>query len=169
VGKGSKFYFNINFEVSRSASVGKSARTASFENSIQGKRVLVVEDNMMNIMVLRQFLQKWGVITEIALNGKEGVSRLMESNFDAILMDIHMPEMDGIEATIIIRKLADEKKRNVPIIALTAENEMQFRQKVYEVGMNDYIFKPFNPDDLKERLGYALYNNQSIAKPSVKN
>jgi CheY-like chemotaxis protein len=149
--------------------VGKSARTASFENSIQGKRVLVVEDNMMNIMVLRQFLQKWGVITEIALNGKEGVSRLMESNFDAILMDIHMPEMDGIEATIIIRKLADEKKRNVPIIALTAENEMQFRQKVYEVGMNDYIFKPFNPDDLKERLGYALYNNQSIAKPSVKN
>lgn len=169
VGKGSKFYFNINFEVSRSASLGKSPRTASFENSIQGKRVLVVEDNMMNIMVLRQFLQKWGVITEIALNGKEGVSRLMESNFDAILMDIHMPEMDGIEATIIIRKLADEKKRNVPIIALTAENEMQFRQKVYEVGMNDYIFKPFNPDDLKERLGYALFNNPSIAKSTVKN
>jgi CheY-like chemotaxis protein len=169
VGKGSKFYFNINFEVSRSASLGKSPRTASFENSIQGKRVLVVEDNMMNIMVLRQFLQKWGVITEIALNGKEGVSRLMESNFDAILMDIHMPEMDGIEATIIIRKLADEKKRNVPIIALTAENEMQFRQKVYEVGMNDYIFKPFNPDDLKERLGYALFNNPSIAKSTAKN
>jgi CheY-like chemotaxis protein len=85
----------------------------------------------------------------------------MESSFDAILMDIHMPEMDGIEATKIIRQLSDEKKRNIPIIALTAENEMQFRQKVYEVGMNDYIFKPFNPDDLKERLGYALSNNQN--------
>ncbi|MDZ4666320.1 MAG: tetratricopeptide repeat protein [bacterium] len=163
VGKGSKFYFNINFEVSRSASIGKSTRTATFENSIQGKRVLVVEDNMMNVMVLRQFLQRWGVITEIALNGKEGVDRIMESNFDAILMDIHMPEMDGIEATKIIRKMSDEKKRNIPIIALTAENEMQFRQKVYEVGMNDYIFKPFNPDDLKERLGYALSNNQNAS------
>ncbi len=63
-------------------------------------------------------------------------------------------------STIIeIRKLPEERKRNVPIIALTAENEMQFRQRVYEVGMNDYIFKPFNPEDLKERLGYALYNS----------
>jgi signal transduction histidine kinase/ActR/RegA family two-component response regulator len=158
VGKGSRFYFTLNLEVSRNASLGKSAKTASFEDSIKGKRVLVVEDNMMNIMVIRQFLQKWGVITEIALNGREGLNRLMESNFDAILMDIHMPEMDGIEATTLIRKLPDERKRNVPIIALTAENEMQFRQKVYEVGMNDYIFKPFNPDDLRERLGYALYN-----------
>jgi len=159
VGKGSKFYFTINFEVSRNASLGKSSVTASFEDSIQGKRVLVVEDNMMNVMVIRQFLQKWGVITEIALNGKEGISRLEEANYDAILMDIHMPEMDGIEATKLIRKMENPRKRNIPIIALTAENEMQFRQKVYEVGMNDYIFKPFNPDDLKERLGYALFNS----------
>lgn len=159
VGKGSKFSFTINFEVSRSASVGKSSVTASFEDSIKGKRVLVVEDNMMNVMVIRQFLQKWGVITEIALNGKEGINRLEEANYDAILMDIHMPEMDGIEATKIIRKMDNPRKRNIPIIALTAENELQFRQKVYEVGMNDYIFKPFNPDDLKERLGYALFNS----------
>ncbi|MDP1726963.1 MAG: tetratricopeptide repeat protein [Bacteroidota bacterium] len=158
-GKGSTFYFTINFEVSRNASIGKSAKTASFEDSIKGKRVLIVEDNMMNVMVLRQFLQKWGIITEVALNGKEGFERVKETNFDAILMDIHMPEMDGIEATMLIRQLADERKRRVPIIAITAENEMQLRQQVYEVGMNDYIFKPFNPDDLKERLGYALYNN----------
>ncbi len=158
-GKGSTFYFTINFEVSRNASIGKSAKTASFEDSIKGKRVLIVEDNMMNVMVLRQFLQKWGVITEVALNGKEGFDRVRESNFDAVLMDIHMPEMDGIEATQLIRQLDDERKRRVPIIAITAENEMQLRQQVYEVGMNDYIFKPFNPDDLKERLGYALYNN----------
>lgn len=158
VGKGSRFHYAINFEVSRSASTGKSARTASYEDAISGKRVLVVEDNMMNIMVMRQFLQKWGVITEIALNGREAISRLMESNFDAILMDIHMPEMNGIEATKIIRELADERKRKIPIIALTAENELQFRQQVYEVGMNDYIFKPFNPEDFKERLGYALFN-----------
>ncbi len=158
VGKGSRFHFAINFEVSRNASIGKSSRTASFEDAIQGKRVLVVEDNMMNIMVMRQFLQKWGVITEIALNGREAISRLVETNFDAILMDIHMPEMNGIEATKIIRALPDERKKNIPIIALTAENELQFRQQVYEVGMNDYIFKPFNPDDFKERLGYALFN-----------
>jgi signal transduction histidine kinase/ActR/RegA family two-component response regulator/Flp pilus assembly protein TadD len=167
VGKGSRFYFTINFEVSRSASVGKSNNTASIENSIQGKRVLIVEDNMMNIMVIRQFLHKWGVVTEIALNGKEGYNRLQESNFDAILMDIHMPEMDGIEATQLIRKMPDERKRNIPIIALTAENEMQFRQKVYEVGMNDYIFKPFNPDDLRERLGYVLYNSGKNTKPHL--
>ncbi|MCG9879556.1 MAG: response regulator [Bacteroidia bacterium] len=167
VGKGSKFSFSINFEVSRSASVGKSSVTASFEDSIKGKRVLVVEDNMMNVMVIRQFLQKWGVITEIALNGKEGISRLEEANYDAILMDIHMPEMDGIEATKLIRKMENPRKRNIPIIALTAENEMQFRQKVYEVGMNDYIFKPFNPDDLKERLGYALFNSNKKGVQSL--
>jgi signal transduction histidine kinase/ActR/RegA family two-component response regulator len=164
VGRGSKFYFTINFDVSRNASIGKSSRTASFEDSIKGKRVLVVEDNMMNIMVIRQFLQKWGVITEVALNGREGYNRVVDSNFDAVLMDIHMPEMDGIEATMLIRKLVDERKKNIPIIALTAENEMQFRQKVYEVGMNDYIFKPFNPDDLKERLGYALFNSNNGKK-----
>lgn len=158
VGEGSRFFFTLNFEVSRSASLGKSSKTASFEDSIRGKRILVVEDNMMNIMVIRQFLQKWGVQTDIALNGREGYKRLQEENYDAVLMDIHMPEMDGIEATKLIRLMPDERKRNVPIIALTAENEMQFRQKVYEVGMNDYIFKPFNPDDLRERLGYALYN-----------
>ncbi|MCF8253538.1 MAG: response regulator [Bacteroidia bacterium] len=171
VGRGSKFYFTINFDVSRNASIGKSSRTASFEDSIKGKRVLVVEDNMMNIMVIRQFLQKWGVITEVALNGREGYNRVVDSNFDAVLMDIHMPEMDGIEATMLIRKLVDERKKNIPIIALTAENEMQFRQKVYEVGMNDYIFKPFNPDDLKERLGYALFNSNNGNKrtPAVIN
>lgn len=158
-GKGSTFYFTINFEVSRNASFGKSSKTASFEDSIKGKRVLIVDDNMMNVMVLRQFLQKWGIITEIALNGKEGYERVKNSNFDAVLMDIHMPEMNGIEASLLIRKLPDERKRRIPIIAITAENEMQFRHKVYEAGMNDYIFKPFNPDDLKERLGYALYNN----------
>jgi CheY-like chemotaxis protein len=93
------------------------------------------------------------------MNGKEAYSKVSTETFDAVLMDIHMPEMDGIEATRLIRKLSDERKRRIPIIAITAENEMQFRQKVYEVGMNDYIFKPFNPDDLRERLGYVLYNN----------
>jgi signal transduction histidine kinase/ActR/RegA family two-component response regulator len=158
-GVGSTFYFSINFEVSRNAAIGKSSRTASFENSIKGKRILIAEDNMMNILVIRQFLHKWGVVTDVVMNGKEAYSKVSKETFDAVLMDIHMPEMDGIEATRLIRKLSDERKRRIPIIAITAENEMQFRQKVYEVGMNDYIFKPFNPDDLRERLGYVLYNN----------
>ena len=158
-GVGSTFYFSINFEVSRNAAIGKSSRTASFENSIKGKRILIAEDNMMNILVIRQFLHKWGVITDVVMNGKEAYAKVSSEIFDAVLMDIHMPEMDGIEATRLIRKLPDERKRRIPIIAITAENEMQFRQKVYEVGMNDYIFKPFNPDDLRERLGYVLYNN----------
>jgi signal transduction histidine kinase/ActR/RegA family two-component response regulator len=158
-GVGSTFYFSINFEVSRNAAIGKSSRTASFENSIKGKRILIAEDNMMNILVIRQFLHKWGVVTDVVMNGKEAYSKVSTETFDAVLMDIHMPEMDGIEATRLIRKLSDERKRRIPIIAITAENEMQFRQKVYEVGMNDYIFKPFNPDDLRERLGYVLYNN----------
>ncbi len=158
-GVGSTFYFSINFEVSRNAAIGKSSRTASFENSIKGKRILIAEDNMMNILVIRQFLHKWGVVTDVVMNGKEAYAKVSAETFDAVLMDIHMPEMDGIEATRLIRKLSDERKRRIPIIAITAENEMQFRQKVYEVGMNDYIFKPFNPDDLRERLGYVLYNN----------
>lgn len=163
-GKGTSFSFALNFEVSRNAVSGKRNLSTSFENAIKGKRVLIVEDNMMNILVIRQFLEKWEVKTEIALNGKEGVQRVKEGNFDAVLMDIHMPEMDGIEATQTIRAMADERKKNIPIIALTAENELQFRQRVYEAGMNDYIFKPFNPDDLRERLGYALYNSAAGVK-----
>lgn len=168
-GIGSTFYFSINFEVSRNAAVGKSQRTASFEDSIRGKRVLIAEDNMMNILVIRQFLHKWGVITDVVMNGKEAYSKTLSENFDAILMDIHMPEMDGIAATKLIRQIPDERKRRIPIIAITAENEMQFRQKVYEVGMNDYIFKPFNPEDLKERLGYVLYNNHLFVSQAQKN
>lgn len=167
-GTGSTFYFSINFEVSRNAAVGKSQRTASFEDSLKGKRVLIAEDNMMNILVIRQFLHKWEVLTDVVMNGKEAYSKALTETFDAILMDIHMPEMDGIEATKLIRKIPDERKRRIPIIAITAENEMQFRQKVYEVGMNDYIFKPFNPDDLKERLGYVLYNNHLFVSQSQK-
>ncbi len=128
------------------------------------KRIL---ENLNSKLQLESTFGNWATFYftlnfELSRNTAIGKSAKTTSFENSMLMDIHMPEMDGIEAAIQIRRMADERKRNVPIIALTAENEMQLRQRVYEVGMNDYIFKPFNPAYLKERLGYALYNSNLL-------
>ncbi len=84
------------------------------------KRILIAEDVELNQFIARQILESWGMEVAVAANGRIAVEMVQEQHFDLILMDIQMPEMDGIEATEIIRKLPDTSLANIPIIALTA-------------------------------------------------
>lgn len=115
-----------------------------------GTRVLVVEDNLTNQEVIKGFLKRWGVIVEIANHGQEALDRLTTRRFDAILMDIQMPEMDGITATRSIRENTVWLK--LPIIALTAGVTLEERERALMCGMNAFVAKPINHRELAETL-----------------
>jgi len=114
--------------------------------SIEGSRILLVEDNAINQQVATELLEQAGFVVTGANNGKQGVQLVKKSAFDLVLMDVQMPEMDGHEATRIIRK--EPGFDALPIVALTAHAMAGEREKCLESGMNDYLSKPIKPDDL---------------------
>ena len=168
-GKGSTFYFHLNLEKSNEnieTIVNNSIIKSSAKKDLGGLRVLVAEDNMLNIMVIKQFLEKWNTKYDIVVNGEEAVDSIKEGQYDLILMDLQMPVMDGYEATRRIRNL-DNDKSGIPIIALTASTTIKVKQEAQKVGMNDHIMKPFNPTDLyRTLLSYAKKIN-SAQTPEV--
>jgi len=123
-----------------------------FESNLQNLsniRVLIVEDNLVNQLLVKNLLRKFGIENfDCAENGKTTLSLISEINYDIILMDIQMPGMDGYEITTVIRKKMPEPIRSVPIIALTADASQKEKTKALEAGMNDYIVKPYNPEEL---------------------
>ena len=115
-------------------------------------KVLVVEDNKINQIVTKKFLEKWDVVFDIVDNGQKAIDIVQQKEFDLILMDIQMPVMDGYMATKGIRNLSDEKYKKIPIIALTASGENEIQANIIDVGMTDYITKPFNPNELYSKI-----------------
>jgi CheY-like chemotaxis protein len=115
--------------------------------------VLVVDDNNINRLLLNKVLSKWGAAADFAENGLQAVEKITSNqNYDVVLMDIHMPEMGGIEATQIIRSKSESYFQQLPIIALTASMLSSERGLIDDAGMNDYILKPFDPKGLFEKL-----------------
>ncbi len=114
------------------------------------RRILVVDDDMRNIYALSAGLEEWGCQVQVANNGKEALQALAEGDYDLVLMDIMMPEMDGYEAMRRLR--ADDRWRKLPIIALTAKAMKEDRNKCLEAGANDYIAKPINMDKLQSLM-----------------
>jgi CheY-like chemotaxis protein len=152
IGKGSTFYFDISFELSND----KDVKIVSFDdldsNKLKDKKILLVEDNPFNQLIARKFLEKWHAIVETADNGIFALEKLTVNKYDLILMDIQMPEMDGIETTKAIRKHRDISLQKIPIIALTAVAMENDKEKLLKDGMNDYISKPFNPNELFKKI-----------------
>lgn len=125
-------------------------------------QVLVAEDNEINQMLMRSLLEKYGIEADIADNGLEALARLEEKKYDLILMDINMPELDGIEtAKRIIEKEMIKGKAHTPIVALTAHALKGAEQKFLEAGMDDYISKPIDLEELKRVLYRYLKSEQS--------
>ncbi|MGD1716158.1 response regulator [Dapis sp. BLCC M172] len=169
LGKGSTFHFELEFGYSREHSdtsgipVSTVLRETELSNlvtleEIQGANILLVEDNLINQQVAIELLERVGLNVDSATNGKEAIAKIYERSYDLILMDIRMPEMDGLEATSLIRGLAGENNSEmkrfatVPIIAMTANAMDIDRNKSLEVGMNDHLSKPVNPQKLYETL-----------------
>ncbi|MCR8558465.1 response regulator [Mucilaginibacter sp. BJC16-A38] len=115
--------------------------------------VLVVDDNNINRLLINKVLTRWGAQADFAENGLQAVEKITTNrNYDAVLMDVYMPEMGGIEATQIIRAKDEAYFKQLPIIALTASMLSSERSQIEEAGMSDYILKPFDPKNLFEKL-----------------
>jgi PAS domain S-box-containing protein len=155
VGKGSTFSFELTFKQSDKKQSGNIQQFAQhiFE-PFTDQHVLVAEDNLANQLVAKRFLTKWGLNVSIAEDGEVALKLLENESFSLILMDIQMPKVDGYEATIAIRQI--EKYKNLPIIALTASVTSGIREKVLAAGMNDYVLKPFEPEELYNKIAIWL-------------
>lgn len=118
------------------------------EENLEGLRVLLVEDNLINVRVVEKILSQWNVKVDVALNGLIATQKFEIGKYDIILMDLAMPVMDGYEATINIRFIDS----TIPIIALTASASYGYLEKAILIGINEYIIKPFNPKELNLKL-----------------
>jgi CheY-like chemotaxis protein len=117
---------------------------------VGGAQVLLVEDNDFNQQVAMEFLAMMGVHVTLAGNGREALDRLQQQPFDAVLMDLQMPVMNGYEATAEIRR--DPRFASLPILAMTAHAFLQERERCLAIGMNDFISKPIQPENLLATL-----------------
>jgi len=129
--------------------------------------VLVVEDNRLNQKVALLLLERLGHLAQVANNGKEAVSAVTQQRFSVILMDCHMPEMDGFEATAAIRKLESGHHWYTPIIAVTALTTAGDRQHCLESGMDDYISKPIEKDLLKSKIDQWILTANALHNPGA--
>lgn len=153
-GRGTTISFDIEFKKSINNSSLPLTKISNLElNNISSKKVLLVEDNKINRLIAGKSLEILGCTFEEAINGIEAIEILKNQSFDLILMDIQMPDMDGVEATKIIRQ---EMKITTPIVALTANVFKQDLDSYIAVGMNDFIIKPFDEENFFEKVSLNI-------------
>jgi len=152
-GQGSEFYFTITYKIavkSKETSVDKSGAV----EDMKGKIILLVEDNEFNQMVAVDTLKDMfpGIEIDIAETGKEAIEKVTANEYSFVFMDVQLPDIDGLEATRFIRANLDDSKKNIRICAMTASVTKEKIDECYQAGMNDYLMKPFSPEDLKEKV-----------------
>ncbi len=167
LGKGSNFSFTIvltkvkkiklaPIPISNNSKISHDLK--NLDN--QDIKVLIAEDNKINQLFASTILRKKKFKVDIADNGKIVLEKLQAQKYDIILMDLHMPEMDGYESTLNIRKNTDDRIKNIPIIALTAAATKGEVEKCFAVGMTDFISKPYTPEDLVEKILTLIANKK---------
>ncbi len=160
---GSNFSFMLDLETVNKPLVAQEAPQVFQEtkgvlaNSLNGIKVLLVEDNLINQKVASKLLSKWGATYQIAPNGKIALEKVQKEKFDIVLMDIQMPVMDGIEATKQIRALGGVFKK-LPIVALTASAVLEVRQNAMAAGLDEFVTKPFNPSKLNKMIQKFVFS-----------
>lgn len=161
-GKGSVFYFTQTFPkvITTEKKMESRAENAPTEESrpLTGVSILLVEDNEVNILVARTFLERWGATIDVALNGQEALDKVDVNRHRLILMDMHMPVMDGYEATRRLR----ERGVTIPIVALTASLPRDVDERIKDTGIDDIVVKPFVPDNL---FAVILHHTNIYRKP----
>lgn len=163
IDKGSEFSFTLSLKSGEIKNEDKKQVKNGNPLFQHPTNILLVEDNRVNQIVASRFLKKWGASIDTANNGIEALELIASKKYQLILMDLEMPEMDGYETSIKIRSQSDLYFKNIPIIALTASAMVEIKAKSLSVGMNDYISKPFQPDELFEKI--SLYTNSNIDIP----
>jgi len=149
-GSGSKFWVELPLSRISAASAKKSAEHRNV--SLQGVKILLAEDNDINIEVAKRQIELLGCVVDVAENGKRAVEMTIDGEYEIVLMDVQMPEMDGLEATRAIRAHEADSGKRIPIIALTATAFAEDKKACEEAGMDAFLSKPFKRDDLERLL-----------------
>jgi CheY-like chemotaxis protein len=158
-GAGSRFWFTVKLGIETEHGVAEKAAAAQAKKDAKTEmllpsnaRILVAEDTATNQIVIRAVLEKFGIVAHIVNNGVEAVAALEKDCFDLVLMDVHMPIMDGMAATRAIRSSESDRNSRLPVIALTASVSADERQRYLEAGMNDVLSKPVELEQFKTIL-----------------
>lgn len=173
-GEGSTFHISFHQEISDDQQLGPK-KAMDLENFIyesaieksaekdraleeekagryEGKRVLIVDDNMVNLKVSKALMEPYGMDVDIAESGKKAIEKVKNDEYDLIFMDHMMPDLDGVDTTRLIRSLDDEKAKNIPIVALTADVISGTKEMLLEEGMQDFLGKPIKDTELRTVL-----------------
>jgi CheY-like chemotaxis protein len=151
-GKGSRFFFKVplSLAAAQQNTLDADLQFSGFRDKLTNKKLLLVEDIEINRFIVEEMLNEVGLSVVTAVNGKEAVDRCQEEDFDVVLMDVQMPVMDGCEATYIIRHQLGYSA--LPIIALTANSLPQDKERCIASGMNDFLAKPVQIDELLDKI-----------------
>jgi len=157
---GATFYFSIRLSLASSNCVDINSDNCIEEKQLSGLSILLAEDNEINCYAAKSLLESDGHDVVVAKNGEEAIDAVENTSnkFDIVLMDIHMPVVDGIEACKRIRALKDTDKNVIPIIALTANIMQDEKVQCIEAGMNSFLTKPFTPERLNTEIAAVLHS-----------
>jgi signal transduction histidine kinase len=164
-GLGSDFYFVQCFAIAGPLPVAQEKQQPKDKENVMpllGRKILLVEDNHINILVAKTFLENWGAQIDVAENGQEAINQLDTSKHQMVLMDLHMPVMDGYTA---IKKLR-ANGITLPIVALTASLPSEIEHLVKELNINDFVLKPFVPEQLLEKVIHYSAPKANALEPS---
>jgi len=168
-GSGSTFFFTGRFRSSEPAQPSQPGATAACGAAAGGDgaaqpgfRILIAEDNAINQRVVTRLLEKKGHLVKVVNNGREAVTAFERELFDLILMDVQMPEMDGLEATVTIRERERGKGTHIPILALTAYALKGDAERCLQAGMDGYVSKPVRPEELFGAIEQLLAENERL-------
>ncbi|MHA7128305.1 PAS domain S-box protein [Algoriphagus namhaensis] len=150
---GTEFSFNLTFQIPKSNEQSMKKDGKNAPKSLEEASILVAEDNMVNQILIQKFLTKWNTgKLVIASDGQEAIDEFEKSDFDLILLDIQMPIKDGFEVAEYIRKHESSEKSSTPILLLTATSIHEINEKMKEIGIDDFVPKPFTPEGLYDKL-----------------
>ncbi|RZJ81572.1 MAG: response regulator [Flavobacterium sp.] len=153
IGKGSTFAFEIPYEVcTENRKEAQNSLNAIDMNMLSGKRVLLADDNKMNILLALTVIKKYNINADVAYDGIQALALFEQNNYDLVLTDIQMPEMGGVELTRTIRAYKDADKANIAILGVTANVLQEDREKYIECGINDLVLKPFSEKELIDKV-----------------
>ena len=170
IGEGTRFTFSLPYMIDRSIDEAEEERANRIGTGLKGSHMLLVEDNALNLEIAKFMLEDKEVIVDTAVNGKEAVKMFEKSapfTYDLILMDIMMPEMDGVEATKIIRNMMRADAKIVPIVALSANTYAEDVKVSHDAGMDEHLSKPIDVERLYEVITKlkGLYDAKRIERP----
>jgi PAS domain S-box-containing protein len=150
LGRGTTFSFSLRLRIA--AAAGEPAEEPADRQALRGLKVLIADDNEVNVFVLTGLLRKWGIEPDVVANGRRAVEQVQERDYDLVMMDLRMPELDGYAATRRIRALPDAKFARLPIFAVSASIRMGHQHELETAGFTEFVGKPISPDVLFAKI-----------------